>query len=210
MNVEEAYNNWADQYDTNMNRTRDIEALALRDKLTNISFDTCLEIGCGTGKNTEWLLTKAQQVIAVDLSNKMLIKAKKKITSDKVRFIQADINQPWLFTSKQFELLSFSLVLEHIEDIDHVLREASTKLLSGGHLYIGELHPFKQYSGSKARFDTENGEQIVPCYNHHVSDFIRSARKFGFEVLDIDEYFDNNDRQTLPRILTLIFNYKRV
>lgn len=205
MNVAEAYNSWANQYDTNLNETRDLEAFALQDKLTNISFNTCLEIGCGTGKNTEWLLTKAQQIIAVDLSNEMLTKAKEKIISDRVSFIQADINQSWLFTKKQFDLVCFSLVLEHIEDLDHVLRETSTKLLSGGHLYIGELHPFKQYSGSKARFNTENGEQIVPCYNHHVSDFIRSAKKSGFKILDVDEYFDNNDKQALPRILTMLF-----
>ena len=55
MNVQEAYDNWADQYDSNMNKTRDLEAVALRETLAYIPFDTCLEIGCGTGKNTEWL-----------------------------------------------------------------------------------------------------------------------------------------------------------
>ncbi len=42
-------------------------------------------------------------------------------------------------------------------------------------MYIGELHPFKQYAGSKARFNTEAGEQVVNCYNHHITDFTDAA-----------------------------------
>ena len=155
MDVEESYNNWADQYDTNLNKTRDLEAFALKECLANISFESCLEVGCGTGKNTAWLLTKAQHITAIDLSVEMLSKAKEKIVSEKVNFIQTDINQPWTFTNKQFDVITFSLVLEHIEDIESVFRKASQKIKKGGYLYLGELHPFKQYAGSKARFETE-------------------------------------------------------
>ena len=42
MNVQDAYNIWADQYDTNNNKTRDLEAVALRETLTNIDFINCL------------------------------------------------------------------------------------------------------------------------------------------------------------------------
>ena len=50
MDVEKAYNLWADQYDTNHNKTRDLEAISLRETLADLKFDNCLEIGCGTGK----------------------------------------------------------------------------------------------------------------------------------------------------------------
>jgi hypothetical protein len=33
MNVKKAYNKWAEQYDTNNNKTRDLEAMALRKNL---------------------------------------------------------------------------------------------------------------------------------------------------------------------------------
>ena len=68
IDTQQAYNSWAAQYDTNKNNTRDLEAGALRSVLAAISFDTCLEIGCGTGKNTTWLMQRAQHVTAVDLS----------------------------------------------------------------------------------------------------------------------------------------------
>jgi ubiquinone/menaquinone biosynthesis C-methylase UbiE len=205
MDVKESYNSWADQYDSNSNKTRDLEALALKESLTGISVETCLEIGCGTGKNTAWLLSKAHEITAVDLSVEMLSKAKEKIHSDKVNFIQADINQPWTFTTRQFDLITFSLVLEHIEDIESVLKKASERIKRGGNVYVGELHPFKQYSGSKARFETEGGEQIVPCFTHNLSDFTQAARKNGFSILDVNEYFDDNDKTLIPRILTMVF-----
>ncbi|HTM92760.1 MAG TPA: class I SAM-dependent methyltransferase [Flavisolibacter sp.] len=205
MKPEQAYNSWASQYDTNENKTRDLEAKALRDVLSTISFTSVLEIGCGTGKNTEWLLQKAEQITAVDLSEEMLSKTKQKIQSDKVEFIKADINSDWNFTQKTFDLVSFSLVLEHIENLDHIFKEAYKNLDEAGYVYIGELHPFKQYTGSKARFETEEGLQIVQCYNHHISDFILSAKKYGLKLLALDEYFDNDDRTSIPRIMALLF-----
>lgn len=61
MSVEGAYNQWSEQYDSNENKTRDLEAIALREMLGKIQFENCLEIGCGTGKNTEWLKTKGDR-----------------------------------------------------------------------------------------------------------------------------------------------------
>jgi ubiquinone/menaquinone biosynthesis C-methylase UbiE len=205
MKPEQAYNSWASQYDTNENKTRDLEAKALRDVLSAISFNTVLEIGCGTGKNTEWFLQKGEQITAVDLSEEMLSKAKEKIQSKNVEFIRYDINNDWNFAGKTFDLVSFSLVLEHIENLDHIFKEVYKKLKDGGYVYIGELHPFKQYTGSKARFQTEEGLQIVQCYNHPISDFIQSAKKYGLKLIDLDEYFDNDDKASIPRILSLLF-----
>lgn len=91
MNIKEAYKNWSEQYDTNINKTRDLEAISLRDMLSEIKFEKCLEIGCGTGKNTEWLVTKGENMIAVDISDEMLSIAKQKVTDKSVSFIIADV-----------------------------------------------------------------------------------------------------------------------
>ncbi len=206
--VQQAYNSWAQQYDSNENKTRDLEARSLRETLAALSFEHCLEIGCGTGKNTVWLLEKAATVTAVDLSEEMLVKAKEKIISPMVTFVQADITQLWNFASKQYDLVGFSLVLEHIELLQPVLEKASAVLKPGGYLYIGELHPFKQYNGSKARFETAEGTQVVTCFNHHITDFTDAAKANGFELISIREYFDEDDRNTIPRLLTFLFKKK--
>jgi predicted TPR repeat methyltransferase len=204
MSVQKAYDNWSQQYDTNINKTRDLEAIALRKTLAGIAFESCLEIGCGTGKNTAWLLTKAKTITAVDLSAEMLAKAKQKINSDKVNFIQADILQHWDFANTKYDLITFSLVLEHIENLEPVFNKVSKIIAAGGYVYIGELHPFKQYAGSKARFDTDEGEQVVSCFNHHLSDFVQAAKNNGFEIMNINEYFDDDDRAVIPRILCML------
>lgn len=204
MNVKKAYDNWSSQYDTNINPTRDLEASALQQTLANIRFNKCLEIGCGTGKNTIWLIIKAAEITAVDLSEEMLARAEAKINSDKVNFVQADILQDWNFGEKQFDLISFSLVLEHIENLEAIFSKVSKAIAPGGYVYIGELHPFKQYTGTKARFETETGLQVVTCFTHHISDFTKLAIKHGFEIVEINEHFDGDDRTSIPRILTIL------
>jgi ubiquinone/menaquinone biosynthesis C-methylase UbiE len=207
MDVQQGYNNWAQFYDGDKNKTRDLEAFSLRETVADIPYAHCLELGCGTGKNTQWLMTRDGEVTAVDFSEKMLEKAREKINSDKVRFVQADISGDWTFADKKYDLITCSLVLEHMEDLDPVFQKASLIAAPHGYLYIGELHPFKQYLGTRARFGTGDEKQILPCFNHHVSDFVRPALAHGFEVKAIREYFAG-DRADVPRILVILLKKK--
>ena len=204
MNPQQAYNLWAAQYDTDENKTRDLEYKALQKTLSAIAFDHCLEVGCGTGKNTSWLSERAKSVTALDFSDEMLAKAKEKITAEHVSFVLADINTDWGFEKEKFDLITFSLVLEHIEHLEPIFWQASKVLKDGGHVYMGELHPFKQYTGSKARFETAEGLNIIQCFTHHISDFLQPAQKHGFTIQVVNEYFDDDDRTSIPRILTIL------
>jgi SAM-dependent methyltransferase len=206
MNIQNAYNQWAENYDTVINKTRDLEAVALRETLGKIKFESILEVGCGTGKNTQWLVNQATEILSVDLSEEMLAKARAKSELAKVNFVQADINQDWEFAMElKFDLVGFSLVLEHIENMAPVFEKVAKKLKPDGYLYIGELHPFKQYNGTKARFETADGLQIVDCFNHNISDFLNLAVANNLKLIILNEYFDENNRNQIPRILTLLF-----
>ena len=208
MNVKEGYQIWSEQYDTNENKTRDLEGKALQATLSKINFDKVLEFGCGTGKNTVWLQHHAKQITAVDFSEAMLAIATEKVKSTNTQFVIADINKPWDFTSEKFDLIAFSLVLEHIEHIDAVFEKIGDISNDKAYVYISELHPFKQYAGSKARFTTEAGEQIVTCFTHNISEFLQAASKYNFELKVLEEWFDDNDKSNIPRILTLLFQKK--
>ena len=150
-------------------------------------------------------MEKASNVLAIDFSEAMLKKAKEKISSNKVEFKKVDITKPWELNNKVFDLVSFSLVLEHIANLDHAFSEACKVLKKDGYLYLGELHPFKQYSGSKAKFDTASGTQVLECFTHHVADFIKPAKANDLSVVDLDEHFDDDDSNSIPRILTILF-----
>lgn len=204
MSIQDAYDRWSDQYDPNTNRTRDLEALVLREVLKEVHFDRVLEVGCGTGKNTVWLMERAQEITAVDLSEGMLAKAREKIGSAHVRFLQADVLQPWDLLPGPYDLVTFSLILEHIEHLDPIFRRAVERLCAGGHVYIGELHPFKQYTGTKARFETSEGTEVLTCFDHHITDLLNAAQANGLELVRMGEHFDDNDRRSPPRILSLL------
>jgi len=199
-----AYNNWAESYDDVINKTRDLEAIAIKKVLGRKKFRKILELGCGTGKNTEWLLTRAENVVAVDFSEEMLDKAKAKIKSDKVTFIRKNILRKWSVTKPKFDLLTCSLILEHIKDINYIFEQAYRVLKKDGLFYIGELHPQKQYLGSKARFEKGKKTVVLDCYTHNISEFTAGAIKNRFKCLEIRDWYDEDDK-TVPRLITMVF-----
>ena len=205
MKNSEAYNQWSSTYDSVLNKTRDLEAVAFRNTLSGQLFSEVLELGCGTGKNTEWLATKAKEVTSVDFSEEMLNLAKEKIKEEHLRFIHADITQKWKFADSRIDLITCSLVLEHIRDIDFIFKQVGNIINEGGLFYIGELHPFKQYQRSKARFETSTGVFELECFVHHLSEYFKCAEENGFRWLKLDEWFDADEKSATPRIISFLF-----
>lgn len=204
MSISKAYNSWANQYDTNINKTRDLDKKATIEIVSKYDFNSVLELGCGTGKNTEWLLTKASKIIGLDFSENMLQKAKEKINSPKVVFKQADLNEKWNIENKHFDLITASLTLEHIRNLNFIFSQAHQKLVENGLFFICELHPFKQYSGSKARFETKNGTEELEVYTHHISEYLNTAKNNNFNLMELNEWFDEDNKE-LPRLISFIF-----
>ncbi len=205
MSIEKSYNSWAEQYDTNENKTRDLDRKATIETLSKYNFNNVLELGCGTGKNTEWLITKARSIIGVDFSEEMLSKAKSKINSDKVRFKQADLTRKWEIEDNFADLITCSLTLEHIKDLDFIFSQAFQKLKAGGKFFISELHPARQYIGSKAKYETENGIEELEVYVHHLSEYLNSAKSNSFKLLELNEWFDNQAENEIPRLISFVF-----
>jgi ubiquinone/menaquinone biosynthesis C-methylase UbiE len=205
MSTQELYDQWSSTYDCVDNKTRDLEKLAGQQVLSDISFDSVIELGCGTGKNTEWLSAKSTHITAIDLSNEMMAIAREKIQSPQVVFQQADITQPWTFTDRKADLITCSLILEHIANLEAVFAEVSSHLKEGAHFYVCELHPFKQYSGSKARFETAEGTKVLQCYLHHVSDYTNAAANNNLSLVQLNEWFDDNNISSTPRLISFLF-----
>jgi malonyl-CoA O-methyltransferase len=205
MDIQSAYDEWSGIYDTNINRTRDLDAQVTRLILTGRRFPSILELGCGTGKNTEFLAALGESVLAFDFSEKMLAKARQKVTASHVRFEMADLTQPWNCPPDSIDLIACNLVLEHIKDLNHIFAQAARVLRRGGQLLINELHPFKQYGGTKARF--ERGADIVEVdvFIHHISEFIHSAEINGLKLLKFDEVWHADDTGKPPRLVSFVF-----
>ncbi len=204
MDNQKAYNEWSKSYDSVENKTRDLEARALREMVSGENLEI-LEIGCGTGKNTEYLQTIAKKLVGADFSAEMLAVAKQKIVAENVEFRELDLREDWGFAEDSFDLITCSLALEHIENIEFVFSEAHKVLKKDGRFYFGELHPFKQYQGSKARFETGTGVFELECFVHHASEFFEAGTINNFECIALKEWFDDDDKTQIPRLLTMIF-----
>ena len=205
MSIKDSYNIWAESYDRMENKTRDLEKTAIRKTLMGYKFNDVIELGCGTGKNTQWLVKRAKHLIAVDFSEEMISKARNKIKSDKVNFLELDITKSWKIKNNSADLISCSLVLEHISDLCFIFSEAGKKLKPGGAFYICELHPFKQYLGSKARYKTESGIIELDVFVHNVSEYINSALDNGFKLVELKEWFDADEKSGPPRLISFVF-----
>ena len=197
------YNDWADQYDNNINPTRDLDKVVTQESLSDLNFSNVLELGCGSGKNTEWLITKADKLIGIDFSSRMLELARKKISSINVSFICADLNEKWPVNNNSFDLATINLTLEHIKILDHIFNSLFIKLRKGGKCFVCELHPEKQLAGSKARFQDNGTEIVLDVFQHSELDYVQSAEKVGFSLLAKKDWYD--DEKDLPRLISFLF-----
>lgn len=205
MDIQNAYNEWSGTYDSDENLTRDLDQRLTIELLGNLHFDSILEVGCGTGKNTVFLAQIASLVHAVDFSHGMIEKAKEKMQAENVHFSLMDITQRWKFEAQTFDLVTCNLVLEHIQDLASVFGEAARVLQPNGYFFINELHPFRQYEGIKAHFSRKEETVEVDAFVHHISDFFQAATSSGFALIKLHEYWHEADQNKLPRILSLMF-----
>ena len=79
MKIANDYDRWALKYDRDINPTRDLDKIVTKRSLYNKNFSSVLELGCGTGKNTQWLITRAKELFGIDFSKNMLKIAKKRL-----------------------------------------------------------------------------------------------------------------------------------
>ena len=205
MSTQKLYDQWSATYDTIENKTRDLEKHACETVIGELDFTRVLELGAGTGKNTAWLAERADRVLSVDFSEDMQAIARAKVTNSNVEFRLGDVREKWGFGDFGADLITCSLILEHVEDLGFVFQKASATLMSGGRFYICELHPFKQYEGSKARFETADGTQVTECFQHDVSDYTTAALVTGFAIERMDEWFDDDERANTPRLISFVF-----
>lgn len=105
--------------------------------------NSMLEMGCGTGGQTEIILNKYPnlKMTSVDISEKQLAKAKQNLAylSDSVHFLQGDVAN-LDFPDNSFDAVFICWVLEHTKTPLWVLKEAYRLLKPNGKIYITEVH----------------------------------------------------------------------
>jgi len=205
MNVLEAYNEWSRTYDDDRNLTRDLDEDVMRRTFTGANYQAVLEIGCGTGKNTALLTGIADRVEAIDFSKAMIERARGRSSARNLKFTVANLTGPWPVADSSINLISCNLVLEHIESLSFIFAEAARVLASGGHFFVCELHPFRQYRGTKASFQRNAQPHIIDAFVHDITDFIEAARNNNLGLKTIKEWRHEEDSDKPPRLISFLF-----
>jgi ubiquinone/menaquinone biosynthesis C-methylase UbiE len=208
LEVAGAYDLWADTYDVDPNRTRELAAAVLRQRDLKLAGRSVIEVGCGTGRNTFWLAERAASVLALDISEGMLRQAKAYVKSPRVRFLQHDIRFAWPVADASADVVIAMLVLEHVEHLDPILTEASRALRPNGDLFLCELHPMRQMLGGQAQFtNPQTGElERVAAFLHDVSEYVNGGVQAGCTLLHLGEWRDAGAvRADPPRLLSVHF-----
>ncbi|MDQ2668633.1 MAG: methyltransferase domain-containing protein [Gemmatimonadota bacterium] len=205
--VARAYDRWSASYDSDVNATRDLDATVLRRAPLRLHGRHVLELGCGTGKNTAWLATKAARVTALDFSDGMLAVARERVTAYNVEFVRHDLRSAWPLRDESADVVVGNLVLEHLENLPPIFAEAARVLTGGGQLFLSELHPFRQLRGGQAHFaDPSSGETVaVTAHRHSTSEYVNSTIAAGFTLIELGEWLEEDaSADTPPRLLSLL------
>ncbi len=152
-----------------------------------------LDAGCGPGVYAEWLADQGAEVVALDVSPKMIEFAKERL-GEKATVLRADPGQPLYFLpDASFDLVLSALALDYIEDWGSTFREFFRVLRQSGHFIFSISHPFADFLLSKTEnyFRTElvewewTGLGIpvrVPAYRRPLSAVVNPLLEAGFTV----------------------------
>jgi SAM-dependent methyltransferase len=100
-----------------------------------------LDAGCGPGIYAQWLADHGAEVVAFDLSPKMVQFARQRMR-DRGHIFQADITRPLdMLAEETFDLVVSALVLDYVRDWEPVFREFARVLRPGGLVVLSAGHP---------------------------------------------------------------------
>jgi SAM-dependent methyltransferase len=117
---------------------------------------TVLDAGCGAGAQAEWLLEQGADVVAVDVSPRMIEEAERRCCG-RGRFLVADLSEPLPLEPESLDGITCSLALHYVADWSVPLWSFASALRPGGWAVISLDHPFGPSTSHQrgGYFDTE-------------------------------------------------------
>lgn len=135
------YDSW---YDTELGSVSDQVERHLAQSMFKAPGPKVLEIGCGTGQYTSWLVQEGYEVTAIDISGEMMALAQKKIAvieentskANPVHWWHADITEI-LDQLETYDGIISMTAFEFIPEPEIVLKKLFSHLKPGGCMMIG-------------------------------------------------------------------------
>ena len=134
--------------------------------LPNMTMMNIVDLGCGYG----WFCRYARQerakhVLGLDISEKMLNKAREMTSDTTVIYRQQDLEQLKL-PEDTYDLIYSSLTLHYIEDLSTLFETIYQALTSNGHFVFSTEHPIYTASKDPDWFIDKEGQKSWPVNSY--------------------------------------------
>ena len=182
-------------------------------KYLSLHGKTLLDIGCGNGLYTVRFAEGTRRTIGLDIADEPLNEARRNRGHLKtgVEFVKASA-ESLPFSDRTFDVALAIELLEHIENQDSVLKEASRILKDGGYLVIyvpNKLYPFETHGFRLGRRTLHGFHGSVPFLSwcpqllrkkferariYCEKEIISLVERNGFTVREVDYMYPPLDR----------------
>jgi SAM-dependent methyltransferase len=117
------------------------EWVALRALLPELGGRRLLDLGCGFGWFCRWARERgAASVLGVDVSERMLARAKADTHDAAISYVRADLER-FAIPRGAFDLAYSALALHYVENLEALLAGVHSGLVPGGRLVFSVEHP---------------------------------------------------------------------
>lgn len=157
------YDAWLDDYNEELGRHRD---------------SIILDLGCGTGANTQYLAERGFRVLSADYSRKALANVRKFIPESRTEYV--DMNRPLPFRNGSFHVIIADISLHYFGESSTVsLMGEIRRILKPGGLLLARVS-----SMNDIYYGAGSGREIQPHFYDHGS----YAQRY-FDEGDVERFF---------------------
>ena len=147
---------------------------ALRALLPNLQGLNVLDLGCGYGWFSRWATQQgAQQVLALDVSERMLAKARASEPTQGITYLRADLEHLSLDTER-FDLAYSALAFHYVEHLPRLFDTLFAALKPGERLVFSIEHPIYMASRHADWLTLPDGSRYWPV-SHYQNEGLRQT-----------------------------------
>ena len=147
-----------------------------------------LDLGCGTGRYLRRLSPGLYRITAMDLSRGMLTRAGREAGSRRdIDWVQASVTA-LPFQLRRFDRIMSGLVIDHVEQPEHLFRQLAAVLAPAGRAVVAGVHPdMQRLTGPEIDVASEQGAARIQGHLHEVTALTKAATEAGLRVALIEE-----------------------
>jgi SAM-dependent methyltransferase len=173
------------------------ERPAMINLIDNVDGKYILDAGCAGGWYSEKLLEMGANVTSIDINEKMIEIAKKRV-SNKADILCCDLNKELPFNNDSFDMIISSLTLHYVNDLEKTFKEFKRILKPNSTLLYSTHHPYMNFK----RNNEEN------YFNHHLKSEI--WKKGGKNPVSVKINFHHRSFEKIINTTTKFFILDKV